>query len=102
MDTRTTAPGMDRRGRLLSLVAAGVLGGAATIPKARRTRSADRNRASSSAPTGSCSIIAMRVKDQIVATGRATPARLGVAVQELNQALADVQRRPDAIVQGTR
>jgi serine protease Do len=31
----------------------------------------------------------MQVKDQIVATGRATHARLGVAVQEVNQAFAD-------------
>jgi serine protease Do len=33
--------------------------------------------------------VALRVKDQIVATGRANHARLGVTVQELNQALAD-------------
>ncbi|MET0210382.1 MAG: trypsin-like peptidase domain-containing protein, partial [Burkholderiaceae bacterium] len=33
--------------------------------------------------------VAMQVKDQIVATGRATHARLGVAVQEVNQAFAD-------------
>jgi serine protease Do len=32
---------------------------------------------------------ALRVKDQIVATGRVSHARLGVAVQELNQALAE-------------
>jgi len=33
--------------------------------------------------------VALRVKDQIVATGRASHARLGVSVQELNQALAE-------------
>ncbi|SIR28049.1 DegQ family serine endoprotease [Pseudacidovorax sp. RU35E] len=33
--------------------------------------------------------IAMRVKDQIVATGHADHAKLGVAVQEVNQAFAD-------------
>lgn len=33
--------------------------------------------------------VAVRVKDQIVATGRAHPARLGVTIQEVNQALAD-------------
>ncbi|TAK76063.1 MAG: DegQ family serine endoprotease [Aquabacterium sp.] len=33
--------------------------------------------------------LATRVKDQIVATGRATHARLGVAIQEVNQTLAD-------------
>jgi serine protease Do len=33
--------------------------------------------------------VAMSVKDQIVATGRATHARLGVTVQDMNQALAD-------------
>ena len=33
--------------------------------------------------------VALRVKDQIVATGRASHARLGVTVQELNQALAE-------------
>ncbi|MDM0013478.1 Do family serine endopeptidase [Variovorax sp. J22P168] len=33
--------------------------------------------------------VAMNIKDQIVATGRATHARLGVAVQEVNQAFAD-------------
>jgi serine protease Do len=32
---------------------------------------------------------ALKVKDQIVATGRVSHARLGVSVQELNQALAD-------------
>ncbi len=30
-----------------------------------------------------------KIKDQIVATGRASHARLGVAIQEVNQALAD-------------
>jgi serine protease Do len=33
--------------------------------------------------------VALRVKDQIVATGHANHARLGVSVQEVNQALAD-------------
>ena len=33
--------------------------------------------------------IAARIKDQIVATGKVEHARLGVAVQEVNQALAD-------------
>ena len=33
--------------------------------------------------------VATRVKDQIVATGKASHARLGVVVQEVNQALAD-------------
>jgi serine protease Do len=33
--------------------------------------------------------VAIQVKDQIVATGRASHARLGVAVQEVNQAFAD-------------
>lgn len=33
--------------------------------------------------------LANRIKDQIVATGKATHARLGVAVQEVNQTLAD-------------
>jgi serine protease Do len=33
--------------------------------------------------------VALRVKDQIVATGRASHARLGVTVQEVNQALAE-------------
>ncbi len=33
--------------------------------------------------------MALRVKDQIVATGHATHARLGVSVQTMNQALAD-------------
>jgi len=33
--------------------------------------------------------VAVQVKDQIVATGKATHARLGVAVQEVNQAFAD-------------
>ena len=41
--------------------------------------------------------VAMKVKDQIVATGHATHARLGVTVQELNQTLADSfgLKRPD-------
>lgn len=33
--------------------------------------------------------VAIQVKDQIVATGKATHARLGVAVQEVNQAFAE-------------
>ena len=33
--------------------------------------------------------VAIKVKDQIVATGKATHARLGVAIQEVNQTLAD-------------
>ncbi|MGK6306244.1 DegQ family serine endoprotease [Variovorax sp. DT-64] len=33
--------------------------------------------------------VAIRVKDQIVATGKVSHARLGVAVQEVNQAFAD-------------
>lgn len=33
--------------------------------------------------------VALKVKDQIVATGRAQHARLGVSVQEVNQAFAD-------------
>jgi serine protease Do len=33
--------------------------------------------------------VALKVKDQIVASGRANHARLGITVQELNQALAD-------------
>ncbi len=33
--------------------------------------------------------VALKVKDQIVATGRVSHARLGVGVQELNQALAE-------------
>ncbi len=33
--------------------------------------------------------VALRVKDQIVATGRARHARLGVSVQQVNQALAE-------------
>ncbi len=41
--------------------------------------------------------VAMRVKDQIVATGKATHARLGVTIQDLNQGLADSfgMKRPD-------
>lgn len=38
--------------------------------------------------------VALSVKDQIVATGRVSHARLGVAVQELNQTLADSFRLP--------
>ncbi len=33
--------------------------------------------------------VALKVKDQIVSTGKATHARLGVTIQELNQTLAD-------------
>jgi serine protease Do len=33
--------------------------------------------------------LATKIKDQIVATGKASHARLGVAIQEVNQALAD-------------
>jgi serine protease Do len=33
--------------------------------------------------------VAVQIKDQIVATGKATHARLGVSVQEVNQAFAD-------------
>ncbi len=41
--------------------------------------------------------VAMQVKDQIVATGKATHARLGVTIQDLNQSLADSfgLKRPD-------
>ncbi len=41
--------------------------------------------------------VAMKVKNQIVATGKATHARLGVAVQDLTQPLADSfgMKRPD-------
>jgi len=41
--------------------------------------------------------VAMKVKDQIVATGKASHARLGVTIQDLNQALADSfgLKRPD-------
>ncbi|NVO08064.1 MAG: PDZ domain-containing protein, partial [Rhodoferax sp.] len=38
--------------------------------------------------------IASKVKDQIVATGQASHARLGVSVQEVNQTLADSFRLP--------
>ncbi|MEW6414324.1 MAG: DegQ family serine endoprotease [Pseudomonadota bacterium] len=38
--------------------------------------------------------LAVRIKDQIVATGHATHARLGVTVQEVNQALADSFKLP--------
>ena len=33
--------------------------------------------------------VALKVKDQIVATGKASHARLGVTVQDVNQALAE-------------
>ena len=33
--------------------------------------------------------LALKIKDQIVATGKASHARLGVAIQEVNQTLAD-------------
>jgi serine protease Do len=41
--------------------------------------------------------VALKVKDQIVKTGKATHARLGVTIQDLNQALADSfgMKRPD-------
>ena len=41
--------------------------------------------------------VAMKVKDQIVATGRASHARLGVTIQDLNQSLAESfgLKRPD-------
>ena len=41
--------------------------------------------------------VAMKVKDQIVATGKASHARLGVTIQDLNQSLADSfgLKRPD-------
>jgi serine protease Do len=41
--------------------------------------------------------VAMKVKDQIVATGKATHAKLGVTIQQLNQALAESfgLNRPD-------
>lgn len=38
--------------------------------------------------------LAMQVKDQIVATGHATHARLGVAVQDVNQGLAESFKLP--------
>ena len=47
--------------------------------------------------------VAVRVKDQIVATGHATHARLGVTVQEVNQALAEsfgLDRPEGALVAG--
>jgi serine protease Do len=47
--------------------------------------------------------MALRVKDQIAATGRATHARLGVNVQTLNQALAEsfgLDRAAGALVAG--
>jgi len=41
--------------------------------------------------------VALKVKDQIVKTGKATHARLGVTIQDLNQTLADSfgMKRPD-------
>ena len=41
--------------------------------------------------------VAMKVKDQIVATGKASHAKLGVTIQDLNQSLADSfgLKRPD-------
>jgi serine protease Do len=47
--------------------------------------------------------VAVRVKEQIVASGHATHARLGVVVQEVNQALADsfgLDRPEGALVAG--
>lgn len=38
--------------------------------------------------------VALRVKDQIVATGKATHAHLGVTIQEVNQALAESFKLP--------
>ncbi len=40
--------------------------------------------------------VALKVKDQIVATGKATHAKLGVTIQELNQSLADSFGLPKA------
>src|SRR5258706_16462200 len=45
--------------------------------------------------------VALRVKDQIVATGKASHARLGVAVQQVDQALAEsfgLKRAEGAVV----
>lgn len=47
--------------------------------------------------------VALKVKDQIVATGKASHARLGVTVQDLNQALAEsfgLQRPSGALIAG--
>jgi serine protease Do len=49
--------------------------------------------------------VALKVKDQIVATGKATHARLGVTIQDLTQPLADSfgLKRPDgALVAGVQ
>ena len=50
--------------------------------------------------------VALKVRDQIVATGRAEHARLGVIVQHLNQNLAESFGLPKAdgalVVQATR
>lgn len=47
--------------------------------------------------------VALKVKDQIVATGRASHARLGVTVQDLNQSLAESfgLSRPDGALIGS-
>ncbi|MDO9236558.1 MAG: Do family serine endopeptidase [Aquabacterium sp.] len=47
--------------------------------------------------------VALKVKDQIVATGRASHARLGVTVQDLNQNLAESfgMSRPDGALIGS-
>ena len=46
--------------------------------------------------------VATKVKDQIVATGKATHARLGVSIQEVNQSLADSFKldRPEGALVG--
>jgi serine protease Do len=47
--------------------------------------------------------VALKIKDQIVATGKAQHARLGVTVQDLTQALADsfgLQRPDGALISG--
>jgi serine protease Do len=46
--------------------------------------------------------VAVKVKDQIVATGKATHARLGVSIQEVNQSLADSFKldRPEGALVG--
>lgn len=47
--------------------------------------------------------VALRVKDQIVSTGKASHARLGVTIQDLNQSLAESfgLSRPDGALVGT-
>ena len=48
--------------------------------------------------------VALKVKDQIVATGKASHARLGVSVQDLNQALAESfgLKKPDGALVAQR